>query len=193
MGFILTGDGSFKDTKEEPHSHGTGKILRGSHAAEDQTPHDDIEGAPFPEGQPLQQAVGWVLPEEVSEVEHGTDPAVLVTGQPDICFQAHNRSIGHGGLVEVVEAVDQAQQGHEVPVDLPQQLALVLRGELDDLAVLALEDLEGLVGIVAVGVLEDRAGFLVSAGRDGAVLGGLLDVRHDGVLSEAREVDGERR
>lgn len=85
-------------------------------------------------------------------------------------LEPHDRGVRDGGLVEVVQAVDDAQQRHEVEVDLAQQLLLLLGRHGDDLAVKAgCEHLEGLVGVRLVGVPEDGAGLDIGLG-----LGGLL-------------------
>lgn len=164
------GDGGLEDAQEEAHRHGAGEVVGGGHAAQDQAPHDDVEGGPLAEGQALQQAVGRVLPEEVAKVEHGGDPAVLLAVEAQVGLEAHDGGVGDGGLVEVVEAVDEAQERHQVPVDLAQEAALVVGGQLDGLAGLGLEDAQGVVGVVSIGMLEAE----VARG----LVGGLFKVGH---------------
>ncbi|KAK7988726.1 zinc finger protein-domain-containing protein [Apiospora arundinis] len=71
---------------------------------------------------------------------------------------SHDRGVRDSCLVEVVQPIDDAEQRHQIEVDLAQQLLLLFRGDDDSLALVADKDLVGLVGIILVGVLEHRAG-----------------------------------
>ncbi len=102
---------------------------------------------------------------------------------PGQYLETHDTRVRQGGLVQIVEPVDEAQEGHQIAVDLADELLLVLGGHGDDLAIG--EDFECLIGIVGVCMLQgDRADFrlvdgvhLLHVGREARrVL--LLDIGH---------------
>lgn len=69
-------------------------------------------------------------------------------------LKAHHRGVGDSRLVQIVEAVDNTQQRHQIPVDLAQQTLLLLGRHHHCIGTVCSEELQSLVGIVNVGVLE---------------------------------------
>lgn len=69
-------------------------------------------------------------------------------------FEAHDGSIRHGRLVEIIQTVDQTQQRHQVQVNLAQQLLLLLRRQGERLSLELGKSRQGHVCVVAVGMLE---------------------------------------
>lgn len=72
-------DGRLENTKEKPDCHGSSKVLDTGETAEDESPHDHIEGGPFGEWEALQQNACRPLPDQVAEVEHRPYPGVVAT------------------------------------------------------------------------------------------------------------------
>lgn len=199
------GDGGFEDAEEDwlgvrscptdkmkgreegrrltSDGDGAAKVGHGGEQGQNDAPGDHTKGRILGQWQSLQQTVRWILPGEVSKVKHAAEPLVVVALEANVFLDAHDAGVGQRRLVQIVEPVDDAEQGHQVPVDDAQE-ALV--GGLVDFHHLARgKGLHRLVGIFAV--LED---LLRRRGRgEGASLLAQVDGRHRAASRELLLMD----
>lgn len=57
---------SFEYAEEQTNRNCSREVLDAGEAAQDQAPDQNTRGRVFAQRQPLQQAVGWVLPRQIS-------------------------------------------------------------------------------------------------------------------------------
>jgi hypothetical protein len=107
----------------------------------------------------LQQTARRILPRQISKVEQAPKPRVLGPRNPNPTlklvvrrreFEPHNRRIAKRCLVEIVQPVHNAQDGHQMAVDLPQQPLIGLLAQLQRLPLVPLERLHRRIRIVRV-------------------------------------------
>ena len=85
-----------------------------------------------------------------TEVEHAPQPLIIVTLQADILLDPHDTRIGQGCLVEVIEAVDDAHQWHNMKIDLADKSLVCSLIDVYDFPIVSLECFHCLVCIMRV-------------------------------------------
>lgn len=74
----------------------------------------------------LQEEVGRKLSAEVGDVEDGRQPRILLADQPGVLAQAEDGLRAERRLVRLLDAVAEPHERQKVPVDLAQQLLVLL-------------------------------------------------------------------
>ena len=135
----------------------------------------------------MQQSASWIFEPKITDVEDRAKPLVIALCQIEVGLEPHYACIGERSFVEVVEAIDNTHDRHDVQVDLPQEPCFQLLVDGNFFGVTAVSNnLQRLVRVLQVVQVRDlsasfklaRAQFsLYHIGRVETVVPPLLVVR----------------
>jgi len=98
-------DTRLEDAQECARSCKARKVVRRRMAHEHDAPDNDGSGHKLSNREALEEETGWVLPEEIAEIEEGSEPTELGADEVGVFAEVEDGCVGECGLVDGLEHV----------------------------------------------------------------------------------------